>query len=101
MLFNVEMWSFGGLGKVRPVNVPDCEATGEIGEILEGVFKYGQNMFQNVPDCHSVSVGDVARIPHIGGLQLWLVLGQGWHKFLSHIEYHKYIVLFFSKTKSK
>jgi hypothetical protein len=55
--------------KVRPIDIPnseiraiDAEALGEgtvMDAILELAFRYGQNDFQPVPGCYSVSVGDV------------------------------------------
>jgi hypothetical protein len=62
MIFNVEMLAFGK-GKIRSVNVPDAELSLPFSEhkrddILELVYKYGQNDFQPMP-FPSVSVGDV------------------------------------------
>ena len=46
--------------KVRPVLIPD--ETPE-SEMLETVFYLGQNEFQPVDGCYSVSAGDVVKLP--------------------------------------
>jgi len=59
----VELWAFAK-GKVRVVEVPDHEIKKNKGEkeILESVFRWGQNDFQPQP-MPSVSVGDVIGLP--------------------------------------
>lgn len=63
MVFEVELRAFRD-GEIREVNVPE-EVFNELetnNEVLEAVFKFGQNDFQpkNQP---SVSMGDVIIIP--------------------------------------
>jgi len=55
MKINVELWGFGD-GKVREVNIPDSTPHDYV---LEEVFYWGQNDFQPVKGCYSVSVGDI------------------------------------------
>ena len=47
--------------KWRIVTIPDVTP---LGERLGAVFHFGQNDFQNVKDCCSVSVADVVFLPH-------------------------------------
>jgi hypothetical protein len=75
-IFEVEIFSFGGKGKIRPVKVKNGLLSGKTENDLELIFKYGQNDFQTVSDCHSVSVGDIANVDG----EKYLVLGLGWHK---------------------
>jgi len=93
MIYEVELWGFGSLGKIRQVDVPyelysDCK--GNVEEELELVFKYGQNDFQPLP-IRSVSVDDVVRINVGGNTQLWKVAGCGFEQLLSHTFYHNHI----------
>ena len=75
MIIPVHMLAFSEeRGKVRNVEIPDEEGKYvRIGELLELVFKYGQNDFQpqRMP---SVSVGDVAEIDG----EYYMVMGAGW-----------------------
>lgn len=52
--------------RVREVMVPDGEVPplGREGvdELLEAVFRYGQNDVQPMPECYSLSVGDVIEL---------------------------------------
>lgn len=58
----VELWAFGGEGRIRPVEIPEStEEAPSIGIVLEAVFHFGQNDFQPKP-FRSVSVGDVVRL---------------------------------------
>lgn len=60
--------------RVRVVEVPDDEAKGaDEHDLLELVFKYGQNDFQP-QNIYSVSVGDIAVING----KYWMVMGTGW-----------------------
>jgi hypothetical protein len=61
MKFNVYMLSswWPGSQFVRPVEVPAEELTGDVDRDLDVIFRYGQNDFQPVRGCCSVSVGDV------------------------------------------
>ena len=66
MIIPVHMFAFAQAGdrsKVRPVNVPQGEAESArmIEDLLELVFRYGQNDFQPLR-FPSVSVGDIAEI---------------------------------------
>ena len=48
-------------GRLQPVNVPNNELANRTTEqVLERVYVWGQNDFQPVPECCSVSIGDVA-----------------------------------------
>ena len=60
MKYTVHMLAFQK-GLIREVYVPQEEAdkTTDQEEILELIFKYGQNDLQSIPQCCSVSVGDV------------------------------------------
>jgi hypothetical protein len=77
--------------KIRNVEIPDKEyefAKAEsVMNVLELVFKYGQNDFQpqNMQNMPSVSVGDV--VGCYDG-QYWMVMGTGW-KGLSKEEFDK------------
>jgi hypothetical protein len=61
MIRKVLMLAFGQPGQVREVRIPDGIV--DTNSILENIWHYGQNDFQNVPGCPSVSVGDVAVLP--------------------------------------
>jgi len=73
MKFNVHMLAFMN-GEIREVEVPAEECGGDVYEVLERIFYWGQNDFQPVKDRASVSVGDVAEC--FG--RYFLVLGAGW-----------------------
>lgn len=73
MIFNVQMLAFMD-NEIRPVNVPDNEITGIVENDLERIFYYGQNDFQPLPHCCSVSVGDVVEL----GGKFYIVRGIGW-----------------------
>ena len=92
MKFQVEMWAFGGKGKIREVEVPFNELTGEVEEDLELVFKYGQNDFQPVEGCRSVSADDVIQIKVDAEIQLWKVGFCGFVNLENHVFYHDYIM---------
>lgn len=67
MKFKVYMAAFMGAGVVRVVDVPDGElqqATSRA-EVMDLVFRHGQNDFQPVKDRCSVSTGDVIWIPFL------------------------------------
>jgi len=68
------MLAFQDKGMIREVDIPDDEydESGHM-EILELVFKYGQNDFQP-RQCPSVSVGDVAQIDG----KYYVCSGVGW-----------------------
>lgn len=57
--FQVEMRAFMN-GALRPVDVPNCDVTGDPTLDLSTIYHYGQNDVQPLPMC-SVSVGDVIR----------------------------------------
>lgn len=79
MIIKVHMLAFQDRGMIREVDIPDDEIDSlqDDGsnhmEILELVFKYGQNDFQPRP-CPSVSVGDVAQIDG----KYYACCGTGW-----------------------
>ena len=66
MKIPVHMFAFAAEGdrsKVRMVNIPDDEYMESAGvpiQVLEYVFKYGQNEYQPLRNFPSVSVGDAA-----------------------------------------
>jgi hypothetical protein len=60
MIVEVELNAFQD-GKIRPVEIPSEAIHLPTMELLEEVFRLGQNMFQPVEGCCSVSVGDVIR----------------------------------------
>ena len=66
-------------GKEREINIPDAEIEANCPAIglLELAFRYGQNDFQNVRGCCSVSVNDVILLPDG---EAWRVLGSGWER---------------------
>ena len=50
--------------KIRPIDIPEDRAAGQDNDgLLSLAFELGQNMFQAVPGCYSVSVGDVIELP--------------------------------------
>lgn len=77
MIVPVHMFAFadeGDRSKIREVEIPDEKAKfAKIYELLELVFKYGQNDFQPKP-FPSVSVGDVAEING----EYYMVMRIGW-----------------------
>lgn len=73
-------------GVVRHVDIPDeeyvkCDGIPE--QVLDLVFRYGQNDFQP-QEFYSVSVGDVAQV----GFEYFMVMPIGW-KQLSRDEFKK------------
>lgn len=84
MKINVELWAFGD-GKIRVVEIPD--STPEI-NILEEVFYWGQNDFQPVEGCYSVSVGDIICLND----KKVIVLGVGFKEICDE-QYQEYIAL--------
>ena len=66
-----------GAVRVREIHLSDDEVPepGRLDLLLEQVFRNGQNMFQPVPDCYSLSVGDVVELPN--GLK-FRCLSAGW-----------------------
>jgi hypothetical protein len=69
MLANEKRTQNGLSVKMREVNVPNTELTGEVEHDLERIFHWGQNDFQP-QRCCSVSVGDVIVYAND---KLWLV----------------------------
>ena len=55
--FEVEQWAFCG-GEIREVDIPLAIIPDDTEDILETVYKYGQNEIQ-AKDCPSVSMGDI------------------------------------------
>ena len=81
MIIPVHMFAFadeGDRSKIRPVEIPDDEyeqAEAEnVMNVLELVFKYGQNEFQP-KSFPSVSVGDIVGM-YKGAY--WMVMASGW-----------------------
>jgi hypothetical protein len=76
-----------GKGELRPVEIPDSDHPDLMSNdrLLDRVFYYGQNDFQPMKDCYSVSVGDVA---HMRG-RFWLCQSVGWRE-LTNEEYFIY-----------
>ena len=65
-------------GVTRVVNIPDENETKDNEAILGAVFYYGQNEFQEVANCCSVSVGDVVNLRG----KRWLVLPFGFSEMM-------------------
>jgi len=66
--------------KVRPIVIPEDAypmTPDPVMSVFEQAFYYGQNDFQPVPGCYSVSVGDVVEIPVDGVPMRRLVEGAG------------------------
>lgn len=62
--------------RVRPINIPDERAAGGGSrDLLELAFELGQNEFQPVAGCYSLSVGDVVELPDG---TLWRCAPVGW-----------------------
>lgn len=80
--FEVELQRFQD-GKIRVVTVPEGEldAATSTEQKLDLIFKYGQNDFQPLPRCCSVSVGDVIRL----GGERWGVAGIGFTKLAQEV----------------
>lgn len=83
MIVKVELWAFQK-GVVREVNIPI--ESGNIHDLTELVFYWGQNDFQPVQGRCSVSAGDV--ICHDGKYILFVSIGC---KELTEKEYKDYI----------
>lgn len=58
---------------VRMVDVPNEELSNDVHELLETIFRYGQNDFQPKP-CPSVSEGDIVILND----SVWACLDDGW-----------------------
>jgi hypothetical protein len=65
MIFPVRMMAFHGSDVVRSVDLPinSIEAMPQ-DDLLDLIYKYGQNDFQPVEKICSVSVGDVIELPN-------------------------------------
>lgn len=100
MKFNVELWAFGDMGKIRFVDVPDAELTGDIVGDLSLIFHYGQNDFQPIDGVRSVSVDDVIRINVGGNLQLWKVASYGFKGPFSHQDYYEHFQSMIARNMS-
>lgn len=61
MKYEVELHAFDGNGELRIVDVPQNEVVSNEDELLDVIFKYGQNDFQP-KNQRSVSVEDVIRL---------------------------------------
>jgi hypothetical protein len=61
--FNVRMLAYHDDDKIRSVDVPDDLIKGwSDASVLSEIFHFGQNEFQPVERCCSVSVGDVIEL---------------------------------------
>ena len=86
MIVKVHMLAFQDDDRLRPVDIPDEIAKGlNAAGLLEAVFQRGQNDFQPVHNCCSVSVGDVAVIDD----EFWVCAPAGW-KHLTAAEFVAY-----------
>ena len=85
MKIKVQMLAFCEPGTIREVDIPQNEVTST--NILDLVFKYGQNDFQP-QKCPSVSVGDIIEL----GNDLFVVCPFGFHK-VTNEEYTKFLML--------
>jgi hypothetical protein len=86
--YKVHMLAFGAPGQIREVTVFDeFDSTTPVNEVLELIYKYGQNDFQP-QECCSVSMGDV--IEYEGAY--YLILGTGFiHLSVEGFEAYKKI----------
>ena len=81
----VHMVAYHGKNVIREVDIPDLELTNDAilstkeSLTLEGVFHYGQNDFQPVPNRCSVSVGDVIELNG----EYFAILAVGFRKITS------------------
>jgi len=76
----------GGRGRMtRPVTISEQEWDGDIGDVLEAVFRNGQNDFQPVEGRPSVSTGDTIHIADHPGSGNWRVMPVGFRP-LDHSE---------------
>jgi hypothetical protein len=65
MIFPVRMMAFHGSDTVRSVDIPTKYVEDmDQADLLDWIYKYGQNDFQAVPNICSVSVGDVIELPN-------------------------------------
>ena len=62
-LFSVIVHAFG-TPRLRRVFIPGKLDKFDVNEVLEMIFKFGQNDFQPVKGCPSVSVGDFILLPN-------------------------------------
>jgi hypothetical protein len=79
--------------QIREVDIPNQEweqvaDRNKLDDRLELVFHYGQNPIQAVPQCYSVSVGDV--IEFFG--KLYMVMSLGFRE-ITEEQYKKYIAI--------
>ena len=76
-VYNVHMHAFHNPVVIRQVDIseamedldPNIQMPLSQSNLLELIFKYGQNMFQSVPGRYSVSVGDVIEL-HDGSFHM-------------------------------
>ncbi len=89
MKFFVQMLAFQPEFCKRTVEVPDDEVSDDVMELLDLIFKYGQNEIQPVTGICSVSSGDVIEIQSPIQTHLYLVQTLGFEK-LTPEEYNNY-----------
>ena len=69
--------------KLRPVAVPNADLGGSVEAELQAIFKWGQNDFQPVEGCYSVSCGDVIRYGGpCGMVRRFQVMGCGFKELM-------------------
>jgi hypothetical protein len=90
MIFPVRMLAFHGPHTVRQVDIPskyvECM---DQNDLLDWIYKYGQNDFQQIPNICSVSVGDVIELPNG---ENYMITSVGFRK-LKKKDYEKYKVM--------
>lgn len=87
MIVKVQMRAFCKDGTYREVEIPEDGKQVTLSQLLDLVYKYGQNDFQP-KQCPSVSVGDVIEI----GDGLFVVCAAGFHRFTPE-EFANYVAL--------
>jgi hypothetical protein len=92
MQVDVHQLAFQNTG-IRSVIIPDDGTMDGVGTVLNAVFHWGQNDFQNVPGKYSVSVGDVidlgSSFPQFSH-RYYLVVGVGFAP-MTQAQFEKYV----------
>lgn len=94
MIFEVHLLAFAD-DLIRQVDVPVLKAVKvkhDKKSLLESIFYYGQNDFQNVPGYYSVSVGDVIKLPTDDDFEYHMVDSLGF-KELTKEQFEEYKTL--------
>jgi len=79
MKFKVHLTAFTE-GQIRVVEVPDDKSTGDTNEVLESIYRYGQNEVVPMKDRCSLSAGDAIEYKK----KLYLILMAGFVKYLKY-----------------